>query len=80
MSENKLVLILNILKDINMEIDNEDELNDFLAYCNYMMFWHPNIDKIPTVKMRDYFRPLYKQVDDTYYIQLQKEYHEKNNL
>jgi len=53
-----------------MEIEDEDELNDFLSYCNYMMFYHPDIDKIPTVKMKDYFRPLYKQVDDHYYTQV----------
>ena len=67
---NNLLLILNILQDINMEIEDEDELNDFLSYCNYMMFYHPDIDKIPTVKMKDYFRPLYKQVDNEYYTQL----------
>ena len=80
MENNKILLISNILKDINMEIEDEDELNDFISYCYYMMFNHPNFDKVPSVEMRDYFRPLYKQVDDVYYTQLEKEYHEKNEL
>ena len=73
---NNLLLILNILKDINMEIEYEDELNDFLSYCNYMMFYHPDINKIPIVKMRDYFRPLYKEVDDAYYNKLTIDHYE----
>ena len=76
---NNLLLILNILQDINMEIEDEDELNNFLSYCNYMMFYHPDIDKIPTVKMRDYFRPLYKQVDDQYYTRLTITQYENNS-
>lgn len=75
-NNNNLLLILNILKDINMEIEDEDELNDFLSYCNYMMFCHPDIDRIPTVKMKDYFRPLYKLVDDKYYTQLTIKHYE----
>lgn len=76
MENNNLLLILNILNDINMKIEDQDELNDFISYCNYMMFYHPDIDKIPTVKMKDYFRPLYKQVDDEYYTQLTIEHYE----
>ena len=75
-NNNNLLLILNILKDINVDIEDKDELNDFLSYCNYMMFYHPDIDKIPTVKMKDYFRPLYKQVDDEYYTRLTIEHYE----
>ncbi len=76
MENNNLLLILNILNDINMKIEDQDELNDFISYCNYMMFYHPDIDKIPTVKMKDYFRPLYKQVDDEYYTRLTIEHYE----
>jgi hypothetical protein len=75
---NNLLIILNILKELNLEIENENELDHFLSYCNYMMFCHPNIDKIPKVEMKDYFRPLYKQVDDVYSTQLEKEYRDLN--
>jgi hypothetical protein len=71
--------IINILTENNINFDSINEYNNFIIYCDYMMFSNHTNNNYPDIDYKYYFRQLYKFVENSYEQKILEEHYNNSS-